>query len=226
MKDEKHKKHRKRPHKSILVIGMGRFGRHLAIKLQGLGNSVLAIDKVERVIEDLAQQLDNTLIADCKSEAFMQTLGISNFDICYVTIGEDFEASVLITSYLKRCGAQFIVTKASRNIHFDILKSIGADEVVYPEWEWAEKVAIKHSNVGVIDYLPLDEGYSIYEVEAPAEWFGKSIVELKVRQKYDVNILTIKQNGRHHSPSADYVFSEGDTVTLMGTEKAVLKCLS
>lgn len=217
-------KQKKRPHhKSILVVGMGRFGSHLAMKLQELGNTVLAVDKDESIIEDLASHLENTMIADCSKEDFIQTLGISNFDICYVATGETFESTILITSYLKRYGAKYVVTKVSEDIHIDILKTLGADEIVYPERELAEKTAVRHSALGIIDYLPISDEYSIYEIEVPESWIDKSIADLHIRQKYHVNILTVKGETIKHAPNDDYTFAPGDIIALLGTEKNVMK---
>ncbi|MCL2048963.1 MAG: TrkA family potassium uptake protein [Defluviitaleaceae bacterium] len=218
------KKQKRKPrNKSILVIGMGRFGRHLAMSMQKNGNSVFAIDKEESIMQDLADVLENTMIADCTKESFLQTLGVSNYDICYVATGETFEATMLITSYLKRHGAKYIVTKASSDIHIELLKIIGADEVIYPERDMAAKTAIKHSNVGVIDYLPLSRDYSIFEIEVPPAWIGNNIVKLRIRQKYNVNVLLVLYGGKNKVVDAEYVFKEGDIVVLMGTDKDVLK---
>lgn len=206
-----------------MVIGMGRFGKHLALKMQDLGNMVLAIDKEERIMQELMPHLENILIADCTSESFIQTLGVRNFDICYVATGGTFEATILITSYLKRYGAKYVVAKAALDIHISVLKSIGADEVVYPEWTMAEKTAVRHSILGIIDYLPLSDEYSIYEIEVPPDWIGKDIGHLHIRQNYQLNILTVKGADIHNAPGVDYVFEPGDQVVLLGKEEDVLR---
>lgn len=216
-------KKKKQQKKSILVIGMGRFGKHLAMKFQDTGNTVMAVDKNENVMAELAPRLENIMVADCTSEAFIQTLGIGNFDICYVAIGENFEASILITSFLKRYGAKRIVTKAARDIQIEILKRVGADEVIYPERELAEKIAVRHSSLSIIDCLPLSEEYSIYEIEVPEEWIGKSIGDLNIRRKYHLNILTVNNASVHPMPEADHVFSAKEQIVLLGTEQNVLK---
>ena len=216
----KQKRHQK---KSVLVIGMGRFGKHLAMKLQDLGNTVMAVDKDESVMRELTPRLENTMIADCTNEAFMQTLGVSGFDMCYVAIGSDLGASILITSFLKRCGAKHIVAKASRDIQSDILKAIGADETVYPERELAEKIAVRLSSLSIIDCLPLSADYSIFEIEVPVEWIGKSLGHLNVRQKYQINVLTVKNSVVFPAPGADYVFSEGEQIVVLGTEQNILR---
>ena len=129
--------------KSVLVIGMGRFGRHVAAKMQELGNDVMIVDRDAEIVNSLAEQFTDAHIGDCTSEAVIRSLGVKQMDICFVSMGEDFQSSLVITSLLKRAGAKCVVAKANQEIQADLLYQIGADEVVYPEREIAEKLAIR-----------------------------------------------------------------------------------
>lgn len=205
--------------KSILIIGMGRFGRHLARKMNELGNSVMVVDKEEGIVQTLSATIEDVVVGDCTDENILAALGVNNFDICFVTIGANFESSLIVTSLLKKLGAKKVVTKAARDIQTDILRKIGADEVVYPERELAEKLAIKHNDNSVFDFIELSDGLAIFEMHAPQFWIGKSISELNVRRKYKVNILAIKRaNDFVAIPDADYEFHGGDLIIVLGNK--------
>ncbi len=215
---------RKQKTKSILVIGLGRFGTHLAMKMQELGISVMVVDVKEKSEQDISLMFDNYMIGDCTNENVLGSLGVGNFDICFVTIGQDFEASIVITSLLKKFGAKYIVTKASRDIQIEVLKKIGADEIVYPERDFAEKLAIRYSANNVFDFFELTSDYSIYEIAVPPDWAGKNIGILNVRQKYNVNILVIKNNSDiQPMPGVDYVFHSNDVIVVMGKEADIFR---
>jgi trk system potassium uptake protein TrkA len=214
----------KRKHKSILVIGMGRFGRHLAIKMQELGNSVMVVDIKTQLEQDISYLFNDYMIGDCTNENVLGALGVENFDICFVTIGDNFEASIVITSLLKTFGAKYIVTKTDRDIQKDVLKKVGADDVVYPDREIAEKLAVRYSSESIFDYLELPGDYSIYELAIPKSWIGITISTLDIRRKYEINILAIK-NGTTVQPvtGADYIFAEGDEIIVMAKEKEIFR---
>ena len=141
--------------KSLLVIGMGRFGKHLARKLMELGNDVMIIDKDESIINTLSASFTDAFVGDCTNPAVIHSLGINNFDICFVTIGDNFQSSLEITSLLKEAGAKYIVSKATVDMQAKFLKQIGADEVVYPEHDMAIRLAIKHNANNVFDYIEI-----------------------------------------------------------------------
>ena len=203
--------------KSILVIGMGRFGKHLAMKLAGLGNAVMAVDMDDKIIQSVSSVIEDVIVGDCTDETVVRALGVGNFDMCFVTIGKNFEASLIITSLLKKLNAKYIVTKAGRDIQTDILKKIGADEVIYPERELAEKLAVKYHANNILDYIELSSNHVIYEITVPAAWTGKTIGEINVRRKYHVDILDIKNEVAIHSmPGADYEFHAGDQIVISG----------
>lgn len=210
--------------KSILVIGMGRFGRHLALKMMELKNEVMIVDIDKDKIDELASQFTDAQIGDCTKETVLRSLGVNNFDICFVAIGENFQASLEVTSLLKDLGAKYVVAKAGRDIHAKFLLRNGADEVIYPEREMAEKVAIRYSAKNVFDYIELTHEYSVYETLIPEAWAEKSIGSINVRKKYHINILAIK-NGESLMPlpGADYVFNRDDHILVIGKASEVFR---
>ncbi|MCL2138098.1 MAG: TrkA family potassium uptake protein [Treponema sp.] len=214
---------RKQKGKSILIIGMGILGRHLALRMKELGNSVMVVDMKEELEQDISIEFEDYIIGDCTNENVISALGIGNFDICFVTIGKSFEASIVITSLLKSHGAKHIVTKASREIQTDVLKKIGANDVVYPERELAEKLAVRYNANNIFDFFELTGEYSIFEIAVPVDWIGKSIGTLDVRQKYNVSVLVVKNEKKlHPMPRIDYKFHPGDIIILMGKTTDVL----
>jgi trk system potassium uptake protein len=149
---------------------------------------------------------------------------VENFDICFVAIGKNFEASIVITSLLKTFGAKYIVTKTDRDIQEDVLKKVGADDVVYPDRDFAEKLAVRYNSDKVFDYMELPGDYSIYELAVPKNWIGKKIVTLDLRKKYEINILAIKNNTTLQPVTgADYMFAEGDEIIVMAKEKDIFR---
>lgn len=208
--------------KSILVIGMGRFGRHLANKLVELGNDVMIIDQNEDIINSLSSNFTDAFVGDCTNPAVIKSLGINNFDICFVTIGDNFQSSLEITSLLKEYGAKYIVSKATIDMQAKFLKQIGADEVVYPEHDMAIRLAIKHNATNVFDYIEIGQEYAIYEIPILEDWINKSIIDVNVRKKYNVNIVAIKNNGQLiSSPGPDYIFNENDHIIVVAKSEDI-----
>ena len=203
--------------KSILIIGMGRMGRHLAAKMQSLGNDVMIVDSSKDIIDSISDDFTNASICDCTNEAVIRALGVYNFDICFVTIGEDFQASLIITSLLKKHGAKKIVAKANQDIQAELLRTIGADEIVNAEEELAEYLAFRYNSDNIFDYVPLTDEYSMYELPIPAHWKGKTPVELDIRKKYNINVIAVK-NGETMNPNLGpgYHFREGDHILIIG----------
>lgn len=213
--------------KSILIIGMGNFGRHLAMKMIELKNDVMIIDEDEETIEELAPLVTNAHIGDCTNEAVLRSLGVRNFDICFVTIGENFQSSLEITSILKELGAKHVISKASRDIQAKFLLRNGADEVVYPDRDIAEKLAVRCSARNILDYVDLTPDYSIYEIPVPGSWIGDSIKGVNVRIRYHISILAIKQKDNiMPMPKADYVFKENDRMIVLGKQGDAMKLAS
>lgn len=213
--------------KSFLVIGMGRFGRHLASKLWSLGNDVLIVDKNEDTINELASKFTDAYIGDATNEEVIKALGVHNFDICFVTIGDNFQSSLEITSLLKEHKAKHIVSKATRDMQAKFLTQIGADTVVYPERDLATSLAIKYNANNVYDYIQLDDSYALYEIPILSEWIGKTIVEVNIRRIYNVNVIAIKQNDKLLSTSiVEHKFVNGDHIMIIGKKTDVERLTS
>lgn len=203
--------------KSILLIGLGRFGRYMALKLQELGHDVLAIDLVEEKVNAALAYVTDAQIGDATNEAFIRTLGVRNFDLCVVAIGDDFESSLEATALLKDLGAQFVLSRAATDIHAKLLLRNGADHVIYPVQQAADYAAVRYTTDHVLDYMALSDNYSICEISTPAEWVGHTIVDLKIRSRYRVNIAATKIDGQLKPlPSPDYVFNANETLLIMG----------
>ncbi|HRY21640.1 MAG TPA: TrkA family potassium uptake protein [Flexilinea sp.] len=208
--------------KSFLVIGMGSFGRHLAEKMIELGDSVVVVDKNQSLIEEIADRFPDSYYGDCTNPAVLGNLGVNNFDVCFVAIGEDFFSSLEITSILKELGARYVVSKAKGERQSKFLRTIGADEVIYPEKEIAERLAVRFNADNIFDNYQLTDEYSIYEIPVLSKWINKAIETLDVRNKYNVNIIAIKnENSLNPNPSPKYVFKEGDHIIVIGSSKNV-----
>lgn len=210
--------------KSVLIIGMGRMGRHLAHKLQQLGNDVMIVDSNAALIESLSDRFTDSNICDCTNEAVIRSLGVDNFDICFVTIGEDFQASLVVTSLLKKYGARKIIAKTNQDIQSDLLRIIGADEVIYPEVEVAERLAVRCNANNIFDYIPMPGEYAIYEIAILPQWVGKTVVEVDVRRKHQINIMAVK-NGEETMVNfgPDYRFREDDHIVVIGRSNEVFR---
>lgn len=212
--------------KSVLIIGMGRMGRHLASKMQRMGNDVMIVDSRRDVIDAMNEEFTDASICDCTNEAVIRALGVDNFDICFVTIGEDFQASLIITSLLKKYGARKIVAKANQDIQAELLRTIGADEIVNAEEELAEYLAVRYNSDNVFDYVSLTDEYSMYELPIPSGWRGKTLVELDVRRRYNMTIIAVK-NGNRMNPNVGpgYHFADGDHILVIGKSDEVFKII-
>ena len=211
--------------KSILLIGRGRFGKHVAIKLNKLGHQVLAVDSSEERVSDVLPFVTNAIIGDSTNEAFLSSLGVGNFDVCIVTIGSDFQSSLETTSLLKELGAKMVVSRASRDVHEKFLLRNGADEVVYPEKQLASWTAIRFSSDHILDYIELDGDHAVYEVMVPSSWQGKTVGELDIRRKYNINILGTRHNDKLDlSVTPNTMFTSEHTLMVLGTYRDVQKC--
>lgn len=212
--------------KSILIIGLGRFGTHLCQDLSKLDNEIMIVDKEEENLEDLLPFVVSAKIGDCTNEKVLKSLGVGNFDICFVCIGDNFQSSLEITSLLKDLGAKYVVSKANRDIHAKFLLRNGADEVIYPDRDIADKVAVRFSANQVFDYVELGNGYSIYEIPPLPEWIGHSIQDINVRVNYKTNIIGVKNaDGMQLMPSATYAFHEGEHLMVIGHKDDIAKIL-
>ena len=181
--------------KNILLIGLGRFGRHIAIQLSQLGHDIMAIDTDEERVNDILPFVTNAQIGDSTNPDFLKSLGIGNFDICFVTISGSFQNSLETTSLLKELGAKLVISRAERDVHEKFLLRNGADKVIYPEKQVAKWASIRYTDDHILDYMEVDASHAIIEVEVPSGWIGKTVGELDIRKKYNINIMAIKTNG-------------------------------
>ena len=213
--------------KSILLIGVGRFGKHIAEKLNELGHAVMAIDSSEQRINEILPIVTSAQIGDSTNEAFLRQLDVKQFDVCIVTIGNDFQSSLETTNLLKELGAKVVVSRTERDGQAKFLLRNGADEIVYPEKQLASWLAIRYSADHILDYIELDDDCSIFEVTVPKEWLGKSILEVDVRRKYNVNIIGVRENGKLNvSVTPGIVLTGSKTLLVLGEYKALQKCFN
>ena len=211
--------------KSVLLIGVGRFGKHIAIKLDELNQQVLAVDMDEEKINEVLPYVTNALIGDSTNREFLQSLGIRNFDVCIVAIGDNFQSSLVTTSLLKSLGAQKVIARASTAVHERFLLHNGADQVVYPERQFAIWTAIRCTSEHILDYIELDDDYAIFELSIPEAWRGRQIVQLDIRKKYGINILGLRENGTMKMDiRPDMVLNYQESILVLGHEKAIHKC--
>ena len=211
--------------KSILLIGLGRFGRHVAEKLYELNHQVMAVDKMEDRVEAVLPYVTNGHIGDSTNMEFLESLGVSNFDVCIVAIASDFQSSLETTAYLKDLGAKMVVSRASRDVHARFLLRNGADEIVYPEKQVANWTAIRYSSEHIFDYVQLSETHAIFEIEIPDNWVGKTIGQVDIRKKFNINIMALKRKGSlDMAIRPDTMLDRDVTMLVLGESKDIQKC--
>ena len=211
--------------KTVLLIGLGRFGRHLAMQLNELGHQVMAVDKDEERVNECMSFVTNAQIGDSTRVDFLRSLGVSNYDVCYVTISGDFQNSLETTSLLKELGAKYVVSRAERDVQAKFLLRNGADAVAYPEKQLAKWAAIRYGSDHVLDYIELDQDHAILEVSVPSAWIGKTVGDINIRKKYSINILGIKRNGiADVNIDSDTVLPGDGTLLVLGEGKALSRC--
>ena len=211
--------------KSVLLIGLGRYGTHVARELSELSHDVLAVDRNEERINGAMQYVTNAQIGDSTNEEFLRSLGVDNFDVCIVTIGKDFQSSLETTSLLKELGGKLVVSRASADVQEKFLLRNGADEVVYPEKQLAKWTSIRYTAEHILDYVELDAEHSIFEVAIPEKWIGRKVGEIDIRRKYNINILATKVNGKMDlAVTPETVLSENKTMLVFGEDKDLQKC--
>ena len=211
--------------KSVLLIGLGRFGRHIAMKLDEFHHQVMAIDIKEDRVNTVLPYVTNAQIGDSTNEEFMESLGVRNFDVCIVAIGDNFQSSLETTSLLKELGAKFVVSRAARDVHAKFLLRNGADDIVYPEKQLAVWTAIRYSADHISDYIELDEEHAIFEILIPKDWIGKTVGELDIRNKHNINIMAFKHDGiMNLSIRSDTEIPAHDTMLVLGNIRDIQKC--
>ncbi|MCI6157707.1 MAG: TrkA family potassium uptake protein [Peptoniphilaceae bacterium] len=211
--------------KSILIIGLGRFGKHLARQFNEMGDEVLAVDIVEERVNDVLPYVTSAQIGDSTNRTFLESIGARNFDVCIVAIGSDFQNSLETTSLLKEMGCPFVVARAARDVQAKFLARNGADEVLYPERELARWAAMRYSSDHILDYMELGQNHAIFEVPVPDEWVGKTVAELNIRRKFNLNILGQKVGEQLELlTGADSKLQENAHLLVLGSTKDFLQC--
>ncbi|MDY4694335.1 MAG: TrkA family potassium uptake protein [Blautia sp.] len=211
--------------KSILLIGLGRFGRHVALNLNQLGHQVMAVDHSEDRVDAALPYVTNAQIGDSTDENFLRSLGIRNYDLCIVAIGNDFQSSLETTSLLKELGAKQVVSRAARDVQAKFLLRNGADDVVYPEKQLAKWTAIRYTSDHILDYIELDSEHAMFEVPVPRNWVGQTVQKIDIRKKYNINIIGIKVNGKLKLlVDSNTVLNQDETLLVLGEYHNLQKC--
>lgn len=212
--------------KTVLLIGLGRFGRHIAMKLNELNHQIMAVDKDENKVNAVLPYVTNAQIGDSTSEEFLASIGVRNFDLCIVAIGDNFQSSLETASLLKDLGAKKVIARAERDVQAKFLLRNGADDVVYPEKQMAVWTAIRYSSDHILDYIALGDDHAIFEIEVPGNWVGKTIGQLDVRKRYHVNIMAIKQQGKFSMTviTPDTALPADSSILVLGTQRDIQKC--
>ena len=210
--------------KSIMLIGLGRFGKHIAMKLRELNHQVMAVDHKEDRVQELLPYVTNAQIGDSTNEDFLRSLGVDNYDVCIVAIGDDFQSSLETTSLLKELGAKMVVSRAATDVQEKFLLRNGADQVVYPEKQLAIWTAIRCSSDTILDYIEVEGDYSIYELSMPPHWVGKTVAQIDIRRKHGINILGVRSNGKLDlNVMPDTLLSSGSSILVLGPDDALQK---
>ena len=211
--------------KNVLLIGLGRFGMHVAAHLYDLGHQVMAVDTDEDRVNKVLPYVTNAQIGDSTDAYFLRSLGVDNYDVCIVTIGGNFQNSLETASLLEELGAKKVVARAERDVQAKFLLRNGADEVVYPEKQVAKWTAIRYTADHILDYIEVDDSHGIFEVDVPPAWIGKSVGELDIRRKFDINIIALRRGGKtEFSVSPDMTLDDECTLLVMGELRALQKC--
>ncbi|OPA79974.1 potassium uptake system protein [Paenibacillus selenitireducens] len=210
--------------KQFAVIGMGRFGSSVARAISEMGFEVLAIDTDEQRTQDVVNIVTHAVSADSTDEEALRALGIRNFDVVVVSIGQDIQASILTTLILKDLGVPRIIAKAQNELHGKVLNKIGADKVIYPERDMGLRVAHHLVSPNIMDFIELSSDHSIIELQATSQMIGQNLKQLNVRAKFGCNVMAIKNNGKMNiSPQADDPIKPDDVLIIVGANKDIQK---
>ena len=224
-KSQLDKKEKNNIMKNVLLIGLGRFGRHIAMQLSQLGHEIMAVDWNEERVDKALPFVTNAQIGDSTNAEFLRSLGIGNYDICFVTIGGSFQNSLETTSLLKELGAKLVISRAERDVQEKFLLRNGADKVVYPEKQVAKWASIRYTDDHILDYMEVDASHAIFEVEVPENWISKTIGQLDIRKKFGINIVAIREDDKiNMAISPNTVFQSGTTLLVLGEYKELQKC--
>ncbi|MBR3312246.1 MAG: TrkA family potassium uptake protein [Solobacterium sp.] len=209
--------------KNVLVVGAGRFGRYTCQKLHDMGHQVMLIEKDEDRINKALPYVTNAQIGDSTDPEFMRAIGVSDYDLCIVAIGDDFLSSLETTSVLEDLGAKKIVSRATSGNQEKFLLRNGATAVVYPERQLGSWTAIRFSSENISNYIELMDGYSIFELAIPYKWNNKKIGELDVRNHYDINILGVKNGKMDMQITPETELHFGETMLVLGKTDSIQK---
>lgn len=211
--------------KSILLIGIHSLGSLLAKQFSKQGHEVMAVDREESRINEILPYVTDAQIGDSTNEEFLRSLGINNYDVCFVTIGGDFQSSLETTSLLKEMGGKLVVSRADRDVQTKFLLRNGADEVLNPEKQVAEWAAIRYGSNHILDYIKLDDDHAIFEVPVPTDWAGKSIGQIDIRKKHSITIIAVKNHGEVDlSITPETILESSMTMLVLGEKKSIKKC--
>ena len=210
--------------KQFAVLGLGRFGSAVAKSLYALGKEVLAIDIEEQKVADVADYVTHSMVLDCLDEATLKQIDIGSFEVVIVAIGSDMEASILSALLCKEMGVKYVIAKAQSLQHRKVLKKIGVDKVVFPEMDAGQKLASLLSSPDMVEIAELAPNFKIIEIEAPEDWQDKSLIELKIRNKYGLTVLLVNREQQvFASLTGEFVLQAGDKVVLCGEQKDLQK---
>ena len=210
---------------TVLILGLGEFGSNIAKRMAEFNCEVMAVDVNEERVDDILPFVASARIGDSTNEEFLRSLGVGNYDVCIVALGGLFQSSLETTNLLKELGAPFVVSRATNDVQMKFLKMSGADEVVYPEKQTAIRLATKYASESILDFIQIDNNYSIYEMKVPKEWFGKTLSQIDIRKKYRINVLTVKRGKEVFIPYPDTVMENGDVAFIIGEVQDIRKCL-
>lgn len=211
--------------KQVLLIGLGRYGQNIAVRLNEMGHQVMAVDKDEKRVNAILDIVTNAQIGDSTDREFLESLGVRNFDYVIIAIAEDFESSMITTVMVKELGAPNVISRASSEIQEQLLKNNGADVVIYPEKTVGIWTANRYVSEHVLDYFDLADGYSIYEISMPDSWVGKTLASMDIRSKYGINILAVR-SGEHLNVTMDpnEKFVKSQSLLVLGKSENVHRC--
>ncbi len=211
--------------KQVLLIGLGRYGQNIAVRLNEMGHQVMAVDKDEKRVNAILDIVTNAQIGDSTDREFLESLGVRNFDYVIIAIAGDFESSMITTVMVKELGAPNVISRASSEIQEQLLKNNGADVVIYPEKTVGIWTANRYVSEHVLDYFDLADGYSIYEISMPDSWVGKTLASMDIRSKYGINILAVR-SGEHFNVTMDpnEKFVKSQSLLVLGKSENVHRC--
>lgn len=211
--------------KQVLLIGLGRYGQNIAVRLNEMGHQVMAVDKDEKRVNAILDIVTNAQIGDSTDREFLESLGVRNFDYVIIAIAGDFESSMITTVMVKELGAPNVISRASSEIQEQLLKNNGADVVIYPEKTVGIWTANRYVSEHVLDYFDLADGYSIYEISMPDSWVGKTLASMDIRSKYGINILAVR-SGEHLNVTMDpnEKFVKSQSLLVLGKNENVHRC--